>query len=256
MLSDPSICRLSTAPAGTGVPPNTGRAPDSFPVLTPTVDLLSDLPFGAGLPREAIRMLAQHAVERRYRARQTLFRAGETPAGVHLVLAGRVRVVREVAGRRQVLHVEEAGGTLGEVPLFSGGTYPATAIAAEPTRCLLLARDVIASVTAEHPELAFRLLDRLARRVRELVERIDGLRFTPVSVRLARELARRMRPRGATWIVSASLTQEQFAEEIGTVREVLVRELRALRETGVIAARGGGRLHVLDPERLRRLAAG
>lgn len=219
------------------------------------LDRLASLPFGEGLPSGALRLLAERAVERRYRARQTLFRAGEAPAGVHLVLDGRVRVVREVAGRRQVLHVEEAGGTLGEVPLFSGGTYPATAIAAAPTRCLLLSRELIAAAIAANPELALRLLDRLARRVRELVERIDALRFAPVSVRLARELARRMRPIGSDWLVLLPVTQEQFAEEIGTVREVLVRELRSLRESGIIAGRGGSRLQVLDPVRLRSMAS-
>jgi CRP/FNR family transcriptional regulator len=225
-------------------------------VQTVSSDVLAALPFGRGLPHSALATLAKRSLERRYRPRQTLFRAGEVPTGIHLVLEGQVRVVREVAGRRQVLHVEDAGGTLGEVPLFSGGTYPATAIAAEPTRCLILPRDVIAAAIAAHPELAFRLLDRLSRRVRELVERLDALRFTPVATRLARQLASRMRAKGAAWIVALPLTQEQFAEEIGTVREVLVRELRTLRDGGVISSLGGGRIRVLDPDRLRQLAGG
>jgi CRP/FNR family transcriptional regulator len=225
-------------------------------VQTVSSDVLAALPFGRGLPQSALEALAKRSIERRYRPRQTLFRAGETPIGIHLVLEGQVRVVREVAGRRQVLHVEDAGGTLGEVPFFSGGTYPATAIAAEPTRCLILPRDVIAGAIAAHPELAIHLLDRLSRRVRELVERLDALRFSPVATRLARQLASRMHPQGAAWIVALPLTQEQFAEEIGTVREVLVRELRTLRDGGVIASLGGGRFRVLDPDRLRELAAG
>jgi CRP/FNR family transcriptional regulator len=220
-----------------------------------TFDVLAGLPFGAGLPRAALEQLAMRSIERRYRVRQCLFRAGDTPAGIHLILEGRVRVVREAEGRRQVLHVEQAGGTLGEVPFFSGGTYPATAIAAEPTRCLLLPRAVITAAIAAHPELAFHLLDRLSRRVRELVERLDALRFTPVGTRLARQLVAHLQRRGTTWIVTLPLTQEQFAEEIGTVREVLVRELRALRESGVIDSSGAGGFRVLDPDRLRELAA-
>ncbi|HSA54983.1 MAG TPA: Crp/Fnr family transcriptional regulator [Gemmatimonadaceae bacterium] len=221
-----------------------------------TIDELAKLPFGVGLPRDALHLLCQRSVERRYRAGQVLFRVGGTPAGIHVVLEGRVRVVREVAGRRQVLHTELSGGTLGEVPLFSGGSYPATAIAAEPSRCLLLSREVIAAAIAAHPEVAFRFLDRLANRVRELVERVDALRFAPVAVRLARHLVTRMRMRGSTCVVVLPATQEQLAEEVGTAREVLVRELRALRESGVIAAAGGGRFRVLDPDQLRRIAAG
>jgi hypothetical protein len=44
--------------------------------------------------------------------------------------------------------------------------------------------------------------------------------------------------------------------ELGTVREVVVRGLAALREEGVIAAAGRGRLLVHDLETLRRHAAG
>jgi hypothetical protein len=40
-------------------------------------------------------------------------------------------------------------------------------------------------------------------------------------------------------------------EELGTVREVLVRTLRRFREAGIIRALGGGRYAVADEARLR-----
>jgi len=49
-------------------------------------------------------------------------------------------------------------------------------------------------------------------------------------------------------------TQTEVAEELGTVREVLVRGLRELRDARVIAPAGRGRFRVLDAARLRRLA--
>jgi predicted transcriptional regulator len=49
-------------------------------------------------------------------------------------------------------------------------------------------------------------------------------------------------------------SQQQAAEEIGTVREVVVRGLKAMREQGAIESRGGGRYVVKDMELLRRVA--
>ncbi|HEX7122935.1 MAG TPA: Crp/Fnr family transcriptional regulator [Gemmatimonadaceae bacterium] len=222
----------------------------------PVNELLAASPFGRALSEAARALLAERAILRRYRPRQILFRAGETPAGIHLVVEGRVRVVREVDGHRHVLHVEGAGGTLGEIPVFAGGTCPATAVAMLATGCLLLPRTAIAAAVTAHPALALDLLARLAGRVRELVDRLDALRFAPVSTRVARYLARHMEQCRGDWIVALPMTQEELAEELGTVREVLVRELRALRAKHILVAAGRGRVRACDPVRLQAIALG
>jgi CRP/FNR family transcriptional regulator len=222
--------------------------------------VLSSIPLFADLGPAALDVLARHAVERRARRGETLFRAGDAAAGIHVVIEGAVRVVRDDGHRRVVLHVERAGGTLGEVPTFAGGPYPATAIADEPTRYVVLGADAIAAAVQANPALALRLLERLARRTAELVARLDRIAFANVAARLARYLVVRMETRRGREapgpiVVSLGLTQTQVAEELGTVREVLVRELRALRDGGVVRALPGGRLEIVDPVRLRSLAA-
>lgn len=214
---------------------------------------LRRLPLFAGISDVACRELAARSVLRTYEGGETLFAAGGEPRGFYVIVRGRVRVVREGAGRRHVLHEEEAGGTLGEVPLFEGGGYPATAIAAEPTTCLFVGRDAIATAMRADPELAWRFLARLAGRVRTLVERVDRLAARSVPQRLAALfIARREKAAGAT--VTLGATQQQIAEELGTVREVVVRAVRTLCDGGAIEALGGGRYRVRDAARLRELA--
>jgi len=215
---------------------------------------LRSLPFFAAFPAAAVKVMADHAVERRYDAGDALFRAGDDAAGLMVVLEGKVRVVRQVGSRAQVVHVETAGGTLGEVPVFAGGTYPATAIAAEPTSCAVIARGTLAAAIRSSPDAAFVLLERLARRVRELVERLDRASLRSVSTRLAEFLVARLDARGRP-VVALGMTQQQLAEELGTVREVVVRELHALRGRGVIRALGGGRYEIVDAPALRRRAS-
>jgi len=161
-----------------------------------------------------------------------------------------VRVVRAPGGRQYTVHTEGPGGTLGEVPLFAGGRYPATALAAEPTLCLVLRRDALARAIAADPELAFRLLARLAERVRTVVSRLDRRTSQTVPVRLATLLlARHAEAGGAPFTLGA--TQAEAAEELGTVREVLVRALRTLREAGLVEAAGRARFRVRDPAAVR-----
>ena len=215
---------------------------------------LRGVPFFAAFPDAAVKVMADQAVERRYAAGETLFRAGDDAEGLIVVLDGKVRVVRQVGARMQVVHVETAGGTLGEVPTFAGGTYPATAIAAEPTTCAIIARGALAAAIRSSPDAAFVLLERLARRVRELVERLDRASLRPVSQRLAEYLVARLDARGRP-VVALGMTQQQLAAERGTVREMIVRELHALRRRGVIRAIGGGRYEVIDAGALRTRAS-
>ena len=50
------------------------------------------------------------------------------------------------------------------------------------------------------------------------------------------------------------MTQDRLAEELGTVREVVARELRALVRRGWIASLGGGRYRLIDARSLRAAA--
>lgn len=208
----------------------------------------------AALSPLALRELAARGLERRYAPRQVLFRAGRPSPGMFLVLEGRVRVVRDRADRRQVVHTEGPGATLAEVPLFDGGVLPATAVATLPTRCLVFSREAIAAAIGQDPRLALLLLAQLSRRVRHLVARLDRLSFASVRARLADFLLQRA-GEASGGPVTLEGTQTDLAQELGTVREVLVRELRHLRSHGLIRARGRG-YEVLDAAALRRLADG
>ncbi|HEX3926949.1 MAG TPA: Crp/Fnr family transcriptional regulator [Gemmatimonadales bacterium] len=197
--------------------------------------------------------LAAAAVEIRFAAEEVLFVAGESPRGWYVVLEGTVRVVRGTGTRQHVVHTEEAGGTLGEVPLFAGGTHPATGIATTPTVCALFRRNALIAAMAVEPGAALLLLQRLALRVRGLVDRLDDRSVRGVRARLAEYLLLRQaasRPPA----FSLGLTQEALAQELGTVREVLSRELASLRDEGVIVSRGGGRYGILDSAALGRAA--
>ncbi|MEO8562329.1 MAG: Crp/Fnr family transcriptional regulator [bacterium] len=213
---------------------------------------LPELPLFQRLTPESRRILSA-APRRRFRRGETLWIAGAEARGLVVVLSGRVRVVRAPAGRQYGVHTEEAGGTLGEVPFFAGGRYPATAIATEPTTCLLLDRTTLARAVAADPELAFRWLGRLAERVRGLVGRLDR-QTRSVEQRLAEFLLQRQAAAPSGHFTLAA-TQAEAAEELGTVREVLVRTLRRFRDAGLVDAPKRGHYVIRDRARLARIAA-
>ena len=221
--------------------------------MTPPPTVLPDLPLFRHLSREA-RTLLTGAPRRRFRRGQTLWAAGSEAHALVVVLTGRVRVVRAPGGRQYGVHVEGPGGTLGDVPFFAGGRYPATAIAAEATTCLVLDRPILGRVVAADPELALRLLGHLAGRVRQLVTRLDRQTTRTVAQRLAEFLLEREATAKARSFTLAA-TQAEAAEDLGTVREVLVRTLRRFREAGLVEVPRRGYYVIRDRGRLVQMNA-
>ena len=209
----------------------------------------------AHLSEPARDALLATAVMRTFEAGDVLYVAGAPATMLYLVLDGRVRLLREHGGRSVFIRDEAAGGSLGEVPLFEGTTYPATAIASEPTRCLAVQRSSLYATIKTHPELALAILQRLAGRVRLLVERLDRTANQSTISRLAQYITDRAAEHPEkSFVLGAS--QQQVAEEIGTVREVVVRGLRTLRRRGAVVSEGRGKYRVANPELLRDFAAG
>lgn len=210
-------------------------------IPTGTLEKLS--PF-EGVPRIVVATLAQRGVIVRYPVGGVIFAEGSAPRGWYVVVDGSVRIVRGQGSRQHVIHTEGPGGSMAEVPLFAGGAHPATGIAAEPTTCALFTLKVIRAAMAESEDVSLMLLRRLALRVRSLVNRLDERSAQPVRARLIDFLAQRAAGKhGGAF--SIGMTQLRLAEELGTVREVISRELRELKRAGIVESLGGGRYRLI-----------
>jgi CRP/FNR family transcriptional regulator len=212
---------------------------------------VEDSPLFAELDRETRRALGRAAVIRRAPAGSALFRAGAPARGLVLILEGTVRVVGERQGRQHLVHESGPGETLGEVPLFAGGGYPATAVARTDCLCAVFPPEALGSVMRRDNALAWLLLGRLARRVRHLVSRLERNTAWSVQSRLAEVLLARHAAAG-TGAFTLGTGQATLAEELGTVREVVVRTLAEFREAGLIARERRGWYRVTNPAGLHR----
>jgi len=217
-------------------------------------ELRAVLAASGGLPDATIDRIAKVAIERRYARNAVLYRAGAAADGLYCILAGRVRVARVTADRVELLHTEAAGGVLGEIPVFGGGPFPATATALEETRCAQLPIGVVERLLREEPEFVQFAMRRLAERARSLLRRIDELSATTITARVAAYILERA-SQSANGEFALGMSQEELASELGTAREVVVRSLRSLVEAGAISRAGRSKFALQNPTILRALAA-
>ena len=206
----------------------------------------------AELPPAAVAHLAPAVEAHRYRAGALLFCQDERADGFYIIETGTVAIARLAAdGRERVLHRFGPGELVGEVPVFQGGSYPATATAVEPVQAVRIGRDRFVAIGSSHPDILFDLLAVLAQRLRHFVRTIDALAFSDVQARLARVLLDEQR----AGVVQLQGTKAQLAARIGTVPETLSRTLRKLEAAGCLRV-DRRRIQVLDAERLEEIAAG
>src|SRR5687768_511452 len=210
------------------------------------------------MDEKTLAALAARAVERRYERDELLFLAGEEARGLYVIVEGSVRAFREsLDGREQVIHVERAGATVAEVPVFDGGTFPSTVAAEEPTAVLYIDRRDVRRLCIEHPEIGLAALKLLAGRLRRCAELVETLSLREVGQRLARFLLAEARAKGARegsgFRLTLSQTNQQIAARVGSVREVVSRALTRLQHDGLISLEGRA-LTIHDERKLSAFA--
>lgn len=220
--------------------------------------------FGSLRPGE-LAELAEIARPRDLARGEMLFLAGEPAAGLFVIASGRIRAFRVNAqGREQTIHIEGAGATVAEVPVFDDGRYPATAVAEEPTTVLFLEKSDVRRFILGHPEVGLTALKLMAQRLRGHAELVDALALQQVGQRLARFFLVQSRERGVRTESGVqfdlTLSNEDLARHVGSVREVVSRTLTRLEREGLFALldspQHGKRRHVVisDEAALARYA--
>jgi len=210
------------------------------------------------LDEKTLSVLAERAFERRFQKDEVLFVAGEEARGLYVIVEGAVRAFRgSLDGREQVIHVERAGATIAEVPVFDDGTYPSTAAAEEDTTVLFIDRRDVRLLCLEHPEITLAALKVLAGRLRRCAELVEALSLREVGQRLARFLLAEARRSGTPtengMSVNLTQTNQQIAARIGSVREVVSRAFTRLQHDGLIIVEGR-RLIIPDEAALETFA--
>src|SRR5690349_20528535 len=103
--------------------------------------------------------LAEVARVRGFEKGETIFSEGEESETLYTVVTGRVKVSKMTArGTDVILEISGPGDPVGAVAVYESCAYPASAVALEPTSCLLIPRQAFFALLEAYPTLARGLL--------------------------------------------------------------------------------------------------
>ncbi len=204
-----------------------------------SVAVLKGVSIFSSLSEQEFAFLTSRLVQRKYGAGELIFGEGDACAGLYVVQSGNVRIFKSSAGgREQVLSIDGPGSSIAELPVFDGGNYPASAQAVSDSTLQFFSRQDFQALCLQHPQVALKVLRVVGGRLRRLVGIIEELSFSTVRHRLIALLLRLGRAERLGNSDGISLTlpanNSELAAQIGTVRELVSRNLSRLQAEGLI----------------------
>lgn len=236
---------------------NAHPVPDEAPPAKPDavvwssrMEFLRQVPLFSSLSNSDLAALDAVAVFRGYARGSTLFHEGQMVLGLHVLLKGRIKLLKlSSEGRQQILEIVGPVSTFAETPLFDRtGVYPMLGRASVVSSVLTIPREPLRALMAARPNLNFAFLGAFAERMKELMRKLEEATFLTVDERLARYVLKR-----AEDGIVAELNVAEVAALIGAARESVSRALGRWTKAEIITIKSG-RLVVLDAGRLELLA--
>ena len=202
--------------------------------------------FLAGLPRDVAEELVAGGNRTEYPAGSTIYREWSTPAAA-LVVRGLLRVyMTSPEGRQVTVRYAREADVLGIAVVVGGPVNVAVQTLADSTLFSIDARR-LTDAARRDGRVAWALAEELNRRLYDTLQQTAINTFGSVKQRVAAHLldlaSAQQRPKDR---LVARVSQQELADAVGSVREVVARALRELRLAGLVAT-GADSVSIVDP---------
>ena len=205
--------------------------------------------FLADLPAEVVGRLRAEGERADYPAGTTVYRAGSGPQAA-LVVHGLIRVyLASVEGRQVTVRYARPGDVLG-IAVLVGGPASVGVQAVEPSGLFRISSRTLTAAARRDPRVSWAIAEELNRRLYDTLEQTAVNAFGSVHQRVAAhllDLASSQQHPAARLV--ARVSQQELADAVGSVREVVARALRDFRVAGMVATTADS-VVILDAARL------
>ncbi len=220
-----------------------------------TLNLLKNSYLCADLDHRELEALAGIASIRSVKKGEMIFLEGDPATGFYVLLSGTIRIYKaSPEGKEYTLHHIQAGQMFAEAAIFKGETFPANSMATDDSVVAFFPKDRFIRLIGDSPQMSLKMIAALSSFVREFNQQIEDLSLKEVPARLASHLLRKAEQVGASQ-VTLDITKTELARSLGTISETLSRNLKKMRELGIIEV-DGKNITILDQARLQAVADG
>lgn len=172
---------------------------------------------------------------------ETLFREGQKAEGFYVMQTGSVSIFRLTAdGREQIICIFRPPESFAEATLATVESYPANAVALEPSQVIVVNKSRFRDLIRRQPELSLHMLGSMSLHLKHLVQSLQDIKGRQIEHRLADWLVRQA-PEGAEGFPVAfelPVSKKVLAGQLGVASETLSRTFARFRAEGLIIVKG------------------
>ncbi len=192
-----------------------------------------------GLPDSQLDDIIGISYEKTYGRGENVFFEGDDGIGFYMVASGKVKIYKmSPAGKEHILHIFGPGEPFGEVPVFHGQPFPASAECLVKSTLLFFPRQEFVDLVNRNPSIALNMLAVLSMRLRRFASQIENLSLKEVPARLADYLLYLRDEQDGKEVVELEISKGQLASLLGTIPETLSRIFAKMSEEGLIEVEG------------------
>jgi CRP/FNR family transcriptional regulator, cyclic AMP receptor protein len=223
-------------------------------VLTP-MNVLKKIPLFASLS-EADQQNLTNLLRRKHLGKgEILFQQGDEGTALYIIVQGRIKISLSRRMDNVTLAILGQGEFLGEMALLDDLPRSADAIALEDSLLYVLNRKDFLSFLTNNGHTVNAILNSLSRRLRKTDDQVAEMCFLNLSSRLAKrlvELAETQEPEeGNPNAYDLKISQQELGNILGVSRESINKELKLLRNKGVVSTSRNS-IHILDFDSLKK----
>ncbi|MBW1643065.1 MAG: Crp/Fnr family transcriptional regulator [Deltaproteobacteria bacterium] len=220
--------------------------------------LLNKIPLFNSLSDSDLKSLSECVRLQSLKKGQTLFRKGDEGSSLYIIKQGTIKIVLPSRlGDEVIVTIFSEGDFFGEMALFDGKPRSADALAMESTKIYMLSRKDFLLFLHSNINAMESILSQLTKRLRDTDDFLEGTCFLNVSARLAKKLLDLAESYGRqdadSVYIDLDLTQKELGDMIGSTRESINKELKILRDKGLITMQEN-KIQIIDITRLKRRA--
>lgn len=192
-----------------------------------------------------------------YTKGEVIFQYGRRAQGLFCISAGKVKLVKtDGEGREHVIGLAAPGDAMGYQALMVNSDYATSAVAMEDCVVCHIPKIDFLKVAERNAEFSFSLVRLLSSALSNTEERLMHLALKPVRERLADSLLllyKTFKVEGQDSF-NISISREDLASLVGTVRETVSRLLTEFKDEGLISTKGSN-IGILNLIKLMKISA-
>ena len=196
--------------------------------------MLNAIPLFRSLTEQQLASVGAHAAWRVVEKGVVIVRQGELADSFFVIASGQVKVYMSEGDREVILKTLSAGDFFGEIPMFDKEPRSASVAAMERCHLQTLSYKAFQRAMEGSADIAKRVLETLAKRLRDADRKISTLALMNISSRVSRTLLELAIVSNGRKVVGEPFTQKDLAGMVGASREMVNRTLHDLMQQGYI----------------------